>query len=216
MKNMEKNNLSKKQKAINLLKKKIDFLRVIVYIILFFLGLITILYVSTISQPLNRSSIDVFHTNTPKELRASLYISPETIKCNVGDEFGVDVLINTMGSKVVAVGAYLDYNEEVLELIKVDRNNSDFSIKVKEETIKEEGELKLSFAQPKPGVDAYNGQVVRVIFKAIAPTSPRMMENIDFDFIKDSKSYSSAILMGDEGRNILSKTRGCRVYINEE
>jgi hypothetical protein len=218
---MENNNQSnqttkqeefKNGKRISLLQKKVSTLRFFVYVFLassVFLTSVILLWIYSIyTEP----PFETYYSVAPKNKGAYLYLFPREGHYKVGDEFTVDVIVNTAGNNVNAVAAYLSYPKDKMETISIDTSNSVFSIKFEDLINPLEGKIKIGLAIPTPGVNVYNGKVATIKFKAKDKTDG-FWENIYFDFSKDSDFFSGVFLDDMKGTNILKKTRGAKIII---
>lgn len=207
------NNLSQENRLVKLLTKKVDFLRVVVYIVvgvLIFESFITI-YISN-SNPDFEYLFQLSGVKHTEE--ASLFLVPNVVKCKAGEEFNIDILTNTGGNNVVVAAAYLSYNQEKLEAISIDVESSDFVLFAEKEIIKKEGKIKITAGKPTPGVNSSSVKVASVRFKALKPVETQIYD-INFDFTVSSSRYSTIILDDKKGTNILSSTHGVNVNIEQ-
>jgi hypothetical protein len=219
---MENNNLSnqttkqeefKNGKRISLLQKKVSTLRFFVYVFLassVFLTSVILLWIYSIYY--TEPPLATYYSVAPKNKGAYLYLFPREGHYKVGDEFTVDVIVNTAGNNVNAVAAYLSYPKDKMETISIDTSNSVFSIKFEDLINPLEGKIKIGLATPTPGVNVYNGKVATIKFKAKDKTDG-FWENIYFDFSKDSDFFSGVFLDDMKGTNILKKTQGAKIII---
>lgn len=206
-----KNETSNKR-IVSTLKNQISRLRVIVYIFMATSVLLTSLVVFWAYSP-DQDALDAIYSEAPNPPRASLYLSPKEGHYNVGDEFSVDVLINTRGSNVVAVAAYLSYDKNLMKAESVDISGSIFDIVFENKINEKDGKIKIGIGKPTPGVNIPNGKIARIHFTALKKNDP-LMENIYFDFTKGSSLYSAIILDDKKGTNILNATRGVKIFID--
>ncbi len=197
---------------INLLKRRINFLRAIVLIILTSLIVVTILAVLMISYYTDLDTVFLVMLS-PEAPKSSLYLVPNVGKYKVGDEFVIDVLIDTKGNDVVVSAAYLSYNKENIEALEIDISDSVFTIEAEREIIHQEGKIKITLGKPTPGINLSGGKIAAIRFRALEPITPQI-NNIYFDFTSHSSRYSTVILDNKLGTNILSFTRGAKIYID--
>jgi hypothetical protein len=197
---------------INLLKRRINFLRAVVLIILTSLIVITILAVLIISYYADLDTIFLVMLS-PQAPKSSLYLVPNVGKYKVGDEFAIDVLIDTKGNDVVVSAAYLSYNKEKREALEIDTSDSVFTIEAEREIIHQEGKIKITLGKPTPGINLSGGKIAAIRFRALESITPQI-NNIYFDFTPHSSRYSTVILDNKLGTNILSFTRGAKIYID--
>lgn len=197
---------------INLLKRRINFLRAVVLIILASLVVITILVILMIFYYSDLNTVFLVMLS-PEGPKASLYLVPNVGKYKVGDEFNIDVLINTKGNDVVVSAAYLSYNKDKIEALEIDISDSVFTIVAEREIIHQEGKIKITLGKPTPGINLSEGKIATIRFRALRPINPQI-NNIYFDFTPYSSHYSTVILDNKLGTNILNSTRGAKIYID--
>lgn len=202
----------KNGKKISALRKKVSHLRFFIYVLVATCVLVTSVSLLWIHSVYTESPFETYYSIAPKVPKALLYLSPREGNYNVGDEFPVDVLVNTLGSNVVVVAAYLSYNKNVLEAVSIDLSGSPFEFTAEKEINRKDGKIKITLGKPTPGINVHNGKVATVYFKAKEKTHPHM-ENIYFDFTKGSAFYSTVILDDKQGTNILDDTRGAKINI---
>lgn len=199
-------------KAISLLKKKISHLRFFVYVFLATSVLMTCVSLLWIHYTFTEPQFETYYSTPLQPPKALLYLSPQEGNYKVGDEFSIDVLVNTVGSNVVAVAAYLSYNKDQIEALSIDSSNSIFEMAAEGKINNSDGKIKITLGKPTPGVKVHNGKVATVHFKAKEKTHP-YVENIYFDFTKGSSLFSTVILDDKKGTNILDGTRGAKIFI---
>ena len=154
----------------------------------------------------NHIGVPVTRTN------AELFLSPATKTVNVGDSFSVDVLVNTDGQNVVAVGAYLNYDPTKLEVIGIDNLNSVFTMAIEKTADPTTGMIKLATSKPTPGVNTASGNVATINFKAIAQASPAYVS-----FVTDSDMLYTCVLIDDgKGTDILGSSKNGDYFIGGE
>lgn len=197
---------------INLLKRRINFLRAVVLIILGSFIVLTILSVFMIFYYSDLSTVFLVMLS-PQGPKASLYLVPNVGKYKVGDEFNIDVLINTKGNDVVVSAAYLSYHKDKMSALEIDISDSVFTIEAERKIIHQEGKIKITLGKPTPGINLSSGKIATIRFSALEPITPQI-NNIYFDFTPNSSHYSTVILDNKLGTNILSSTRGAKIYID--
>jgi hypothetical protein len=212
--NAEPNIPDKKKVAI--LNKQVSRLRAAIYIFTAVLILFACLASFWIYNYYTVSPFETYFSEAPQKPIAYLYLSPQKGNYKIGEEFSMDVLINTAGSNVVASAAYLSYDKNKMEALSVDITGSVFDMTAEKEIIADEGKIKITLGKPTPGIVTFKGNAVRMAtirFKAIQAVSP-YVENISFDFTKGSSLYSTIILDDKKGTNILDATRGAKIFID--
>lgn len=199
-------------KKTSVLQKKVDRLRFFVYVFLATSVLMTCVALLMIYSNFTGSPFEVFYSKAPESPKALLYLSPKEGNYNVGDEFPVDILLNSAGSDVVVAAAYLSYNKNQVEAVSIDLSDSIFEMVAEEKINNDDGKIKITLGRPTPGVNVYNGKVATVRFKAKEKARP-YTENIYFDFTRSSSLFSTVIVDDKEGTNILDATRGAKIFI---
>ncbi len=223
---MENQNNTSKEKSIlsdrvkiEILKSKVSHLRSVVYISLAVLTLLASLCLLWIYNSYDTEfpyQFETYYSEAPQRLVAYLYLTPPKGNYKVGEEFSIDVLINTVGSNVVASAAYLSYDKKKMEAVSIDIIGSVFDMTAEKEINMKEGKIKITLGKPTPGIVTFKGNTVRMAtirFKALERTNP-IVDNLYFDFTKGSSLYSTVILDDKKGTNILDATRGSKISIN--
>jgi hypothetical protein len=200
------------KKLITTLKKRVSYLRFTIYVFTAILALMTVLVVYWLYNP-SDDTFETYYSTATESARASLYLSPKDGYYGVGDEFTVDVLINTAGNNVVATAAYLSFNKDAIQALVIDTSKSDFDMQAEKEINNEQGKIKITLGRPTPGIKTNAGLVATIHFKALKKTSP-FVENLSFDFTQGSSLYSTIIIDDKIGTNILKATRGAEIFIN--
>lgn len=202
-----------KNKKIGILNKKVSHLRSAVYISTAVLTCLTLFWLyDYYTEP----SFETYFSEAPQKPVAYLYLSPPKGNYKIGEEFSIDVLINTVGSNVVVSAAYLSYDKKKMEALSIDIAGSVFDMTAEKEINTNDGKIKITLGKPTPGIITFKGNAIRmatVRFKALEKTNPRI-DNLYFDFTKGSSLYSTVILDDKKGTNILSATRGAKIFIN--
>lgn len=208
---------TRNKRVINTFKKRISHLRFFIYTLAAVLILFTCLSLVWIYNSYDTESpFETYFSTAPQKPVAYLYLSPEKGNYKIGEEFIVDVLINTAGSNVVASAAHLSYDKKKIEALSVDVTGSVFNITAEKEINANDGKIKITLGKPTPGIVTFKGHNVRMAtirFRALEATSPTI-DNLYFDFTKRSSLYSTVILDDKKGTNILDKTRGAKIFID--
>lgn len=216
-KNLGRNVDASARIKIEILKRKVGFLRTVVYISLSVLVLFASLSLFWIYNSYNTGvSYETYFSEAPQKPFAYLYLSPEKGNYKVGDEFTVDVLINTAGSDVNAASAYLSYDKTKMEALSIDVTGSVFDMTAQTKIIPEFGKIKIVLGTPTPGIRTQKGNKVRMAtihFRALNKVNSSG-ENISFDFIKGVPDYSAVFLDDKLGTDILEAVRGAKIFIN--
>ncbi|MFA6096280.1 MAG: cohesin domain-containing protein [Candidatus Paceibacterota bacterium] len=198
---------------IQVLNQKMSNLRFFVYLLVAFALILTSTVVVLLNSLNYYEPADTFYSKAPGQPKSFLYVSPKEGRYSVGDEFTVDVLVNTAGSDVVATAAYLSFNKSAMQAVSIDTSDSAFIMDAEKEVNNEQGKIKITIGKPTPGVRDNAAKVATIHFKALEKTNP-ILENISFDFTKGSSLYSTIIIDDKKGTNILSTTQGSKIFIN--
>ena len=156
--------------------------------------------------------------------KAVLSVSPESGTYEVGEEFTVDVLVNTKGENVVAVGAYLNYDSTKFKLVNINTDNSVFNTNnscvyngrpceiINSDT---PGQIEIVKAKPSPGVNTNNGLIAQITFQAIEIVEPNE-DNLTFTFTAPYASGDSEVILDDaQGTDILSGVKNAKFRVRE-
>jgi len=136
---------------------------------------------------------------------ATLYFVPQAKTSGIGQEFSVDVKINSEDIFINAVQATVKFPNDILELLEVDRVNSVFGFWVKEPVISnEEGTLSFIGGTAK-GVAGESLEVLKIKFKAKGIGSAEL-------------TVSDAVVTASDGKgtNVLSVIEGTSIGIGTE
>ena len=144
------------------------------------------------------------------EKKATLSIFPNKATHKTGEEFPVNIYLNTKGNKVVAVAVYLTYDPSHFQVVSVTTTDSVFGTGYEiinyngSASHTPTGTIEIVKAYPSPGVKAGNGLVATIKFKALTPVSPTN-DNITFTFTAPYASSDSDVILDDgQGTDILS------------
>ena len=145
-----------------------------------------------------------------EQLKAELSLLPATKTVNVGDNFNVDIQVNTGGQNVNVVGAQLNYDPTKLEVVNIDTSNSVFTMTVEKTADPTTGMIKLTIGKPTPGVNTARGNVATINFKALAQASPACVS-----FVTDSdRPYITCVCLDDgKGTDILGSVKNGAYFI---
>ncbi len=103
---------------------------------------------------------------------ASLEINSLTTEARIGDEFNVEIILKNPGlQNVISVRSWLDYNENVLEAVSVDTDDSPFTLSAPGETeiSSDQGLVKLGRSNVSGGYAQAQAKVATVRFRVITP-----------------------------------------------
>lgn len=150
---------------------------------------------------------------------ATLSLSPDNNTYNVGDEFIVNVLLNTAGKNVVAVGVYLNYDPSQLQVINIDTTNSIFGKSYEiinyngSASHTPAGKIEIVKSAPRPGVNTSNGLIAKINFRALSETTPSE-DNVRFEFTSAYARDDSDVILDDgQGTDILSGVNNAKYTI---
>lgn len=201
-----------RKKIAEILNRKISYLRFFIYIFVAISFLTTALIILWLNNYYYDTPMNSFYSKPSQPPKAFLYLSPERGQYNIGDEFNIDVLVNTAGSDVVATAAYISFNKNVMQVLSIDTIDSAFSMEAEKKIDNDQGKIKITLGQPTPGVKNNSGHIATVRFKANDIVNP-FFENINFDFTKGSNLFSTVIIDDKKGTNILYRTQGAKILI---
>lgn len=204
------------KKKIEVLNKKVSRLRAAIYIFVAILILFGCLSLFWIYNYYTESPFETYYSEAPQKPVAYLYLSPQQGNYKIGEEFTVDVLINTAGSNVVASAAHISYDKNRMEAISIDITGSVFNMTAEKNINANDGKIKITLGKPTPGIVTFKGNSVRMAsirFRALEQVNPKL-ENLYFDFTKGSALFSAVILDDGKGTNILDAVRGSKIFIN--
>ena len=135
---------------------------------------------------------------------ATLSLSPQSGTYQVGDNFDVDILLDTNGQDVVVVSAYLNYDKDHFQVVEISGTDSSvFNMEAENDIDSSAGLIKITRNSPTPGVNTANGNVATITFQATSATSPST-DNFTFDFEAGGTMESNVILDDGQGTDVLS------------
>lgn len=194
------------------LNQKISYLRFFIYLFVAIAFILTSLFVYLTKLQYNEP-LDTFYSRAPLHPKSYLFLSPKEGRYSIGDEFEINILINTAGSNVVAAAAHLSFDNTAMQALSIDTSKSVFDMQVEKEINNEQGKIKITSGKPTPGVKNNAGNVATIRFKAIEQAHS-LFDNIYFDFVKGSSRYSTIIIDDNKGTNTLRVTRGAKILID--
>lgn len=133
---------------------------------------------------------------------ATLNLIPDNRSLKIGQEFSVDLKVNTNGVSINAAQATVNFPNNILTLLSVDKANSIFNFWVEEPTISNQnGNLKLIGGTPS-GLSGGALQILRLKFKATGSGSANL-------------TISDAVVTASDGKgtNVLSTVEGTSVGV---
>ncbi len=142
--------------------------------------------------------------------KSKLFLDPADISVTTGEEFDVDVVIDTNGSNVVFTKVIVEYEPQELTLVGWNTNDSTFSIgntciyndKPCEivNIDHSNGSIEIGVAKPSPGVNTDSGKIATLTFKALADIGAE--SEIEIKFIEEKNYTDSDMILdgiGDDG-----------------
>lgn len=135
------------------------------------------------------------------QVTLSLSVSSQTHKS--GEEFPVDILLNTASKNIVAVQVIFSYNPGDLQLVNIDTSGSDFSYEVKNSVDSALGQGFVAVAKPHLGVSSDKAKIAKVNFKALKDVAEPAIQ-LKFDS-SEAVTDSAAILDDSKGTNVLQR-----------
>ena len=110
----------------------------------------------------------------PVDLKGILSLAPRQLNLEVGEEFSVEVLMNTDNYNISAASAILEYDQQQLEAVKIDTSQSVLSLSVEKKI--EGGKVRIARGQPADsdyedqddGYTGRHGLLAQVVFKTKA------------------------------------------------
>ncbi|MGB9743185.1 MAG: cohesin domain-containing protein [Minisyncoccales bacterium] len=133
---------------------------------------------------------------TAKAQKASLYVVPSTGTYTVNNTFLVQVKVNSGGVAINAADATLVFDPDKIEVVRVSKTDSVFSLWVQEPTYSNAlGTISFAGGKPTPGYTGAAGTLLSITFKAKTAGTANL-------------SFSSGSVLADDGKgtNILSST----------
>lgn len=98
---------------------------------------------------------------------ASFYLSPRTGNYGVGENFSVNVLVNTQGTPINAAQATIKFPPEKLEVVNISKSASIFTLWFQEPIwSNSKGEISFGGGLPSPGYRGEAGRIITIFFKA--------------------------------------------------
>ena len=133
--------------------------------------------------------------------RASLYLSPSTGTYTVGNTFLIQVKVNSGGVAINAADGVLVFDTDKLEVVKISKDNSIFSLWVQEPIFSNSlGTINFAGGKPSPGFTGAAGTIINITFKAKTSGTANL-------------TFASGSVLADDGKgtNILA-SMGSGVY----
>jgi hypothetical protein len=133
----------------------------------------------------------------------TLSVSAAASSHKAGDEFPIQILLDTAEKNIVAVQVIFNYDKNTLQIINTDTSSSGFNNEVTNTIDSNQGQGFLALAKKTPGVNGVAVKVVTVNLRALADVGePTLRLKLDtFNAVSDS----AAILDDGLGTNVLRK-----------
>lgn len=145
--------------------------------------------------------------------KATLILTPATAAYHVNDNFTTSISVNTKGQSVVAVAAYLNYDNTSFEATSIDIAGTVFNTAQFESIIDQgAGKIMITLGKQSPGINSGNALVAKVNFKVINATNPSA-DNITFDFMTGSMIDSNVVKNDGLGTDILSGVQNAKYSV---
>lgn len=98
---------------------------------------------------------------------ASLYFSPSSGSFSVGNIFTTSIFVNTQGEVINNTDAVINFPNELLDVVSINKSGSIFSLWVEEPSFSNSaGTISFNGGLPTPGYNGTAGKIVNVVFKA--------------------------------------------------
>lgn len=135
---------------------------------------------------------------------AVLSITPATLSKTVGDEFTVDVVLDTKGNQVTGASVKLTYTNTALQLLSIEQPGTPF---MQLQSQSNPGDTNIAFISVHSDPVTGSGSLATLRFKALAPTN-NTTARISFD---PDPTFTS--VAGLDGTNVLSGTTPATVTV---
>jgi hypothetical protein len=157
------------------------------------------------------SYMPVYQTSKATGNEVTLSTSAAVASHKAGDEFPVQILLDTAEKNIVAVQAIFNFNRSVIQVVNVDISGSNFNHEIKNTIDTDQGQGILALAKPTPGVNGAAIKVATVNLKALSDINePTLQLKLDtFNAVSDS----AAILDDGRGTNVLQRVASRTVNI---
>lgn len=146
-----------------------------------------------------------FLTFVVRAKAATLYLLPEARTFGMGQEFSVDIKVNTEEISINATQATVRFPNNILELLSADKEDSTFNFWVEEPTISNENGTLIFIGGTAKGVSGESLQVLKVKFKARGIGMAEL-------------TMTEAVVTAADGKgtNILSTIEGTSISVGTE
>ncbi|KPJ56323.1 hypothetical protein AMJ49_05160 [Parcubacteria bacterium DG_74_2] len=140
-----------------------------------------------------------------KAAGASLYFSPSSGSYSVGQNFSINIKVNTDGAAINAAQSTVYFPSDKLKVVKVSKSNSIFSMWVKEPVYSNRnGTVVFGGGLPSPGYTGTNGRLLNITFQGKSPGQAKVY-------------FEGEAILADDGRgtNIFSSSYGAVYSISK-
>lgn len=135
--------------------------------------------------------------------QVTLFTSASIASHKSGEEFPVQILLNTAGRDIVAVQAIFNYDPNAIQVINVDTSDSNFNHEIKNSVDTGAGQGFLALARPTPGVNSQSAKIAVVNLRALSDVNEPAIR-LKFDTAA-AVSDSASILDDGLGTNVLQR-----------
>ena len=143
----------------------------------------------------------------PPTGQATLSLLPPSENIKVGEEFRVDIVVDTAGQNVVAVLANLSFNKGLVKAERIDVAGSAFSVEAERAVYSDS--VRVVRGARSPGYNGSGGLVASIYFRALAKGSG----NITITLTKPGEGPSRVIVDDGQGTDVLKGILGLRYTI---
>lgn len=150
------------------------------------------------------SYMSIYQTSKADEAgQVTLSTSAAVATHKAGENFPVQILLDTAGRNIVAVQAVFNFDKNTLQVVNIDISASGFNYEIKNTIDPDLGQGVLTIAKPTPGASGAAVKVATVNLRALADVNePALRLKLDsFNAVTDS----AAILDDGLGTNVLTK-----------
>lgn len=151
------------------------------------------------------SCLFLFFGSVAKIDAATLYFLPEAKTFGIGQEFSVDIKVNTEEVSINAAQATIHFPNDILELLSADKKDSTFNFWVEEPAIFNEDGILSFIAGTAKGVSGESLQILKMKFKAKGAGLAEL-------------TISDAVVTASDGKgtNVLSTIEGTSISIGTQ
>lgn len=145
--------------------------------------------------------------NLPEENSVNLRLEPETGKFKIGEEFFVEILLDTGGYQTDATDVRINYDPQMLQVLKIDEGKLYDSYLAKRFDPKE-GAIIVYAVAPEGKVYQGAGVFARLLIKGLKTGTTFL--NFDFE---SGETVDSNVVASKIGRDVLEKVGNCQIEI---